>query len=38
MELAQIDKTKAEFLVEKWAPVLDYSSGKVSAITDERIR
>ncbi len=38
MELAQIDKTKAEFLVEKWAPVLDYSSGKVSAITDERVR
>lgn len=38
MELMYIDKNKAEHLVEKWAPVLDYSSGKVSAISDERVR
>jgi hypothetical protein len=38
MELLHIDKSKAEQLVEKWAPVLDYSSNKVSAISDERVR
>jgi hypothetical protein len=38
MELLHIDKSKAEKLVEKWAPVLDYSSNKVSAISDERVR
>lgn len=38
MELLHIDKSKAESLVEKWAPVLDYSSNKVSAISDERVR
>lgn len=38
MEHLNIDKTKAEMLVEKWAPVLDYSSGKISPISDERVR
>jgi hypothetical protein len=38
MELLHIDKSKAESLVEKWAPVLDYSSNKVAPISDERVR
>jgi len=38
MELLHIDKTRAESLVEKWTPVLDYTSDKVSAITDEHTR
>jgi len=38
MELLHIDKSKAEALVEKWAPVLDYTSDKVPAITDEHTR
>lgn len=38
MELLHIDKSKAEALVEKWAPVLDYTSNKVAAISDERVR
>ena len=38
MELLHIDKSKAEALVEKWAPVLDYSSGKIASISDERVR
>jgi len=38
MELLHIDKSKAEALVEKWAPVLDYSSNKISSISDERVR
>jgi len=38
MELLHIDKSKAEALVEKWAPVLDYSSNKVAGISDERVR
>jgi hypothetical protein len=38
MELLHIDKTKAEALVEKWTPVLDYTSDKVAAITDEHTR
>jgi len=38
MELLHIDKTRAEALVEKWTPVLDYSSDKVKAISDEHTR
>lgn len=38
MELLHIDKTRAEALVEKWTPVLDYTSDKVAAITDEHTR
>jgi hypothetical protein len=38
MELLHIDKSKAEALVEKWAPVLDFSSNKIAAISDERVR
>jgi hypothetical protein len=38
MELLHIDKTKAEALVEKWSPVLDYTSNKVSAIENEHTR
>ena len=38
MELLHIDKTRAESLVEKWTPVLDYSSDKVKAISDEHTR
>jgi len=38
MELFHINKDKAETLVEKWAPVLDYSSDKVSAISNENTR
>lgn len=38
MELLHIDKTKAEALVEKWTPVLDYTSDKVAAISDEHTR
>lgn len=38
MELLHIDKTRAESLVEKWSPVLDYTSDKVSAITNEHTR
>jgi hypothetical protein len=38
MELLHINKTKAEALVEKWAPVLDYTSDKVAAINDEHTR
>jgi len=38
MELLHIDKTRAESLVEKWTPVLDYTSDKVSAISDEHTR
>lgn len=38
MELLHIDKTRAEALVEKWTPVLDYTSDKVSAISDEHTR
>ena len=38
MELLHIDKTRAETLVEKWTPVLDYTSDKVSAISDEHTR
>lgn len=38
MELLHIDKNRAESLVEKWTPVLDYTSDKVSAITDEHTR
>jgi len=38
MELLHIDKSKAEALVEKWAPVLDYSSNKITPISDERVR
>jgi hypothetical protein len=38
MELLHIDKTKAEALVEKWTPVLDYTSDKVAAINDEHTR
>jgi hypothetical protein len=38
MELLHINKTKAEALVEKWTPVLDYTSDKVAAINDEHTR
>jgi len=38
MELLHIDKTRAESLVEKWTPVLDYTSDKVTAISDEHTR
>jgi hypothetical protein len=38
MELLHIDKTRAEALVEKWSPVLDYTSDKVAAISDEHTR
>lgn len=33
-----IDRTRAQQLLEKWAPVLDHSSDKVSAIGDEHTR
>jgi hypothetical protein len=33
-----IDRSRAQMLVEKWAPVLDYSSDKVTAIEDEHAR
>jgi hypothetical protein len=36
--LLHIDKSKAEALVEKWAPVLDYTSDKVSAIASDHTR
>lgn len=38
MELFHINKNVAETLVEKWSPVLDYSSDKISAITNENTR
>ena len=38
MELLHIDKTRAEALVEKWSPVLDYTSDKVTAISNEHTR
>ena len=38
MELLHIDKNRAEALVEKWSPVLDYTSDKVTAISDEHTR
>ena len=38
MELFHINKNTAESLVEKWSPVLDYSSDKVSAISNENTR
>lgn len=36
--LLHIDKVKAEQLVEKWSPVLDYTSDKVAAISDDHTR
>jgi hypothetical protein len=33
-----IDRSRAQQLVEKWSPVLDYSSDKVGAIEDEHAR
>jgi len=33
-----IDRSRAQQLVEKWAPVLDYTSDKVSAIENEHAR
>jgi len=33
-----IDRSRAQQLVEKWAPVLNYSSDKVTAIEDEHAR
>jgi hypothetical protein len=38
MELLHIDKNRAESLVEKWSPVLDYTSDKVAAIDNEHTR
>jgi hypothetical protein len=35
---AFVDKNRAEALLEKWAPVLDYSSDSVKAIGDENTR
>ena len=36
--LLHIDKTSAEALVEKWAPVLDYTSDKVAPISNDHTR
>jgi Major capsid protein Gp23 len=36
--LLHINKTAAEALVEKWTPVLDYSSDKVAAISNDNTR
>ncbi len=33
-----VDKARADALLEKWAPVLDYSSDNVSAIEDDHTR
>jgi len=33
-----IDETRANLLIEKWAPVLDYSSSNVKAIEDDHTR
>ena len=33
-----IDRSRAQQLVEKWAPVLDYTSDKVAPIEDEHAR
>jgi hypothetical protein len=33
-----IDRNKAEQLIEKWSPILDYTSDKVAAITDDHTR
>jgi hypothetical protein len=33
-----IDRSRAQQLVEKWAPVLNYSSDKVAPIEDEHAR
>jgi hypothetical protein len=33
-----IDRSRAQALVEKWAPVLNYSSDKIGAIEDEHAR
>jgi hypothetical protein len=33
-----IDRSRAQQLIEKWAPVLDYTSDKVSPIEDEHAR
>lgn len=33
-----IDKSRAQALLEKWSPLLDHSSDKVSAINDEHTR
>ena len=35
---AYIDQTRAEALLEKWKPVLNYTSDKVSAIEDDHTR
>ena len=35
---AYIDQNRAKQLLEKWGPVLDYSSKNVSAIEDEHTR
>jgi len=37
-QLLHIDKVRAEQLVEKWSPVLDYTSDKVAAIKDDHTR
>ena len=33
-----IDRNKAEQLIEKWSPILDYTSDKVAPITDDHTR
>ena len=33
-----VDRNRADSLLEKWAPVLDYSSETVKAITDDTNR
>ena len=35
---AYIDQDRAKALLEKWTPVLDYSSDNVSAIEDDHTR
>ena len=35
---AYIDESRAAALLEKWAPVLDYSSKNVAANEDDHIR
>lgn len=36
--IMHINKDQAELLVEKWAPVLDFTSDKVPAIRDDNTR
>ena len=38
MNKTYIDQNKAKTLLEKWAPVLNYSSKSIAPIEDERTR